>query len=209
MYYTIYKITNKINNKFYIGKHQTKNLDDGYMGSGKLIKAAIKKYGIENFTKEILFVFDNEKTMNDKEKELVVLSENSYNLCEGGQGGFSYINSNLLQNTEKAIEVRKQNGANTLRLLSERNRSDPDFYDKWYSRIIETRKDKPGTFTGKKHSQHSKNIMSEKASLNMKGAKNHRYGTMWITDGNNNKQIKKDIDIIPSGWYSGRVIKNR
>ena len=84
MFYTVYKITNKINGKYYIGKHQTTNLDDGYMGSGKLLKLAIKKYGIDNFTKEILFVFDNEQEMNDKEKELVVVSEESYNLCEGG-----------------------------------------------------------------------------------------------------------------------------
>ena len=101
MFYTIYKITNTINKKYYVGKHQTSHLDDGYMGSGKLLKAAIKKYGIENFTKEILFVFDNEEEMNQKEKELVILSESSYNLCEGGKGGFSYVNAkglNLYQN---------------------------------------------------------------------------------------------------------------
>ena len=92
MFYTIYKITNNINNKFYIGMHQTKKLDDGYMGSGKLIKTAIKKYGIENFTKEILHIFDNEEDMKNKEKQLVVLSEMSYNLCEGGKGGFGYLN---------------------------------------------------------------------------------------------------------------------
>ena len=86
MYYTIYKITNNINNKFYIGKHQTRDLNDNYMGSGNLIKLAIKKHGIENFTKDILFVFNNEEEMNIKEKELVVLSENSYNMCEGGKG---------------------------------------------------------------------------------------------------------------------------
>lgn len=91
MYFTIYKITNNINGKYYIGKHQTKNIDDEYMGSGKLIQSAIKKYGIENFTKEILHICKTEEEMNLLEKKLVVISENTYNLCEGGKGGFSYI----------------------------------------------------------------------------------------------------------------------
>ena len=93
MFYTIYKITNTVNGKYYIGKHQTTNLNDEYMGSGKRIKLAIDKYGIENFSKEILSIFDNEEDMNNAERELVVLSEMSYNLCEGGKGGFSYINN--------------------------------------------------------------------------------------------------------------------
>jgi len=57
MFYTIYKITNKINGKIYIGKHQTLNLD-----------RAIQKYGVENFSKDILFIFDNADEMNSKEK---------------------------------------------------------------------------------------------------------------------------------------------
>lgn len=92
MFYTVYKITNTINGKYYIGMHQTKVLNDGYMGSGKRLKLAIKKYGIENFTKEILHIFDNENDMRNKEKELVVISEESYNLCDGGKGGFGYLN---------------------------------------------------------------------------------------------------------------------
>lgn len=92
MFYTVYKITNKLNAKFYIGKHKTKNLDDGYMGSGKLIKDAIKKHGIDNFKKEILHVFETEDEMNEAEARLVVLGENSYNLCPGGQGGFGHLN---------------------------------------------------------------------------------------------------------------------
>lgn len=92
MYFTVYKTTNNVNGKYYIGKHKTDFLGDNYLGSGKLLKQAINKYGVESFSKEILFVFDNEKDMNDKEKELVVISEETYNLCEGGNGGFDYIN---------------------------------------------------------------------------------------------------------------------
>ena len=91
MIYYIYKITNLRNGKVYIGMHRTKSLDDGYMGSGKLLKVAIKKYGKDNFQKEILEIFDNEEDMILKEKELVtdefVLSEDNYNIMPGGKFG--------------------------------------------------------------------------------------------------------------------------
>lgn len=97
MFYTIYRITNTINNKIYVGKHKTKKLDDNYMGSGKHLKNSISKYGIDNFKKEIMFVFDTEEEMNEKEAEIVniefVLREDTYNICIGGQGGWSYVNN--------------------------------------------------------------------------------------------------------------------
>lgn len=86
----VYKITNLINGKIYIGKHQTKDLDDGYMGSGKLLKQAIKKYGVENFKKDILFFCESKEEMDSKEKEIVEVGPHTYNLCEGGKGGFGY-----------------------------------------------------------------------------------------------------------------------
>jgi len=53
-YNIVYITTNLINRKQYVGDHSTDNLNDKYLGSGKLIGKAIKKYGKENFTREIL-----------------------------------------------------------------------------------------------------------------------------------------------------------
>jgi len=91
MHYIIYKTTNNLNKKFYIGCHQTSDINDSYLGSGKHLKRAIKKYGIDNFTKEILFIFDNKEEMFLKEKEIVnkelVIDNATYNLKIGGSGG--------------------------------------------------------------------------------------------------------------------------
>jgi hypothetical protein len=91
MFYTVYKITNILNGKIYIGVHQTQDLDDNYMGSGNLIRRAIKKYGRDNFRKEYLFIFDNIQDMFAAETKLVdenfVNSTQTYNMCKGGLGG--------------------------------------------------------------------------------------------------------------------------
>lgn len=41
----IYKTTNTVNGKIYVGQHKTKRIEDGYLGSGKNIQKAIEKYG--------------------------------------------------------------------------------------------------------------------------------------------------------------------
>ena len=95
-YFYLYQITNLINGKIYVGVHKTSSMEDGYMGSGKVILRAYEKYGIDNFTKVILETFDNSELMFAREKEVVtdefLLREDTYNLRRGGFGGFDYIN---------------------------------------------------------------------------------------------------------------------
>lgn len=67
MYHIVYRITNNINNKVYVGVHSTEVLDDGYMGSGVNIKKSIAKHGIQNFSKDILFILDSYEEMMAKE----------------------------------------------------------------------------------------------------------------------------------------------
>ena len=87
-YHYFYKITNNINGHFYYGVHCTDNLDDGYMGSGKRLHYAYKKYGIENFTKEILKYFDTKQEALEYEASIVtealVKDDQCYNLTLGG-----------------------------------------------------------------------------------------------------------------------------
>ena len=61
-FHFIYKITNLINNRYYYGMHSTNNLEDGYFGSGKLIRLSIKKYGQNNHRFEILEFLPNRES---------------------------------------------------------------------------------------------------------------------------------------------------
>lgn len=55
--YYIYLTTNVVNGKLYVGSHKSHTLEfDGYLGSGKILQDAVKKYGTENFTRELLEV---------------------------------------------------------------------------------------------------------------------------------------------------------
>lgn len=197
MKYIIYKITNKFNGKYYIGKHQTKNINDDYFGSGKLLKHAIKKYGIENFVKEILFVYDNEQNMNNKEKELVVISEETYNLCEGGKGGFGYINKlelNIPNLKNASGMLGKKHTDKTKKILSEMHSGSKNpMHNKKHINYV-------CSMLGKKHTDETKQIMK----TNNIGEKNSQYGSMWITDGYINTKIKA-CDTVPYGFRKGRI----
>ena len=70
-YHFIYKTTNLINNKYYIGMHSTDKINDGYMGSGSRLWRSIQHYGKENFKVEILEHLSDRKTLKIREAEIV------------------------------------------------------------------------------------------------------------------------------------------
>jgi len=89
MKYLIYKTTNTVNGKEYIGIHQTENVDDGYLGSGLALLKAVKKYGKQNFKRVILEFCSSYDELIEREKFYVneewVSDRNNYNLKTGGQ----------------------------------------------------------------------------------------------------------------------------
>ncbi len=89
-----YKITNLVNDKYYFGIRSTDNLNDGYFGSGTALKKAIKKYGKENFSKEIIADYPTRKEASEHEArvvtfELIQLKE-CYNCKTGGDNEFTF-----------------------------------------------------------------------------------------------------------------------
>jgi len=218
MYYTVYKITNLINNKIYIGVHKTKDINDDYMGSGKILKRAQEKYGIENFRKEILEVYDNAEDMFSMESVLVnedfVNDKETYNLKIGGEGGWEYINNKGINMKNHDYDKMSTLGNNKLK-----EKRKCEIFSKTYrNKISDGMKEyyrnggePTRAFQGKKHSEEAKKKIGEANSKHQSGTGNSQFGTMWIysLEEKVSKKIKKDE--LPSweqeGWLKGRKIK--
>lgn len=105
----IYETINKINGKRYIGKD--KHNDPNYLGSGKILNKAIKKYGRENFVKTILEYCDSEDHLAQQEERWINLtnaqtSDMYYNIGPGGIGGDNITHN---PNRDRFIERVKAN----------------------------------------------------------------------------------------------------
>jgi len=114
MMYIIYKITNKVNNKIYIGVHGTNDLHDSYMGSGISLKRAIKKYGKEHFIKEILHIFESIDEAYKLEETLVndefIARKDTYNMKLGGNRGPRNSGvDNPMYGRKHSVETRAKN----------------------------------------------------------------------------------------------------
>jgi len=213
-YHYLYKTTNLINEKFYVGMHSTDNLDDEYLGSGKYLWNSINKHGKENFKREILEFFENREDLKDREKNYV--NENfiqdplCMNLMRGGEGGS--------QSPEK-LEKWRLAGNKANKNKWENNL---EFQEYWkntylikYSDNMRTMnhsgKTKPFSFNntnwlGRKHKQESKDAIGKANKVQQYGEKNSQFKTCWITKDGLNKKIKEEEldENIKLGWTKGR-----
>lgn len=132
MYGFIYMTINNINGKRYIGKKKYGRDDDKYLGSGKLLKQAINKYGRENFSRYILCEAKDHNELNTLEKYYINKfnaqeRKDFYNISSGGDWG----------DITKGMTKEE--------------------YNKWRLKISENNK-----WRGKKRIEHSNNMKGEK-----------------------------------------------
>jgi group I intron endonuclease len=197
MFHIIYKIANLIDGKIYIGAHSTTHLDDGYMGSGKYLKRAMKIHGKQNFTKEILFVFDTKDAMFAKEAELVteefITTHNTYNLKVGGSGGNPGIIGAFAGKRHTDATKQKLREANLGKTHTLESRLKLSANN--YAKTDEGRRRSSERLTGRTCSEEHRMRVSQAI-----------LGKVLINDGVVNKRIsKEELDFyLSQGWVKGR-----
>jgi hypothetical protein len=201
-YNYIYKTTNLKNGKFYVGMHSTNNLNDGYLGSGDRLRRSIRRNGKDNFKLEILEFLPDRTSLSLREKELVnedlLKDPMCMNLSLGGQGG--------LKNIEHGIKLKE--GASKWAKAQWQN---TEYRNKITNVLRNNMKEnhklgkiKYDTTKGKTLSESHKLKIGEANSQKQKGEGNSQFGTCWITNGTENKKIKK-TEKLPNGWKFGRT----
>lgn len=110
-YHFIYKTTNLLSGRYYIGMHSSDSLTDGYLGSGKRLRYSINKYGKEHHVREILEFCKTREELKSREEEVVNLNEiakiDCMNMVVGGQGMVSGFRHTI--ETREKMSIAKQN----------------------------------------------------------------------------------------------------
>lgn len=177
--YCIYRVTNCINGKTYIGQHRYEELDDDYMGSGVLLHKAYKKYGIENFKKEIICknvqyketIDDMEKFYIKKERELNPFG--CYNIADGGEGFTGHHSEESRKKVSETLKGRpawnkgKHHSEETKKKIGLKSKGRPGpnrgkhMSEEQKKKISDANKGNKNPFYGKHHSDETKRKISE------------------------------------------------
>jgi hypothetical protein len=207
MFYTVYKTTNLINGKIYVGLHITEDLHDSYLGSGKQIQAAIKKYGRENFKREYIKVCETPEEMYNLEAEIVnedfVKRTDTYNMKIGGTGSWYHVNANKeekLKSSSRGGQTRSRRDDNPFKNPEWQKQYDWT-RDPEHLRKINAKANTAEAIAKKKETW--------KNTGRGKGEKNSQFGTCWIyhPEYGNKKVSKEELDkFLSLGYTKGRKI---
>lgn len=206
-YHYLYRITNKLNGKFYIGMHSTDNLDDGYFGSGKRLKYSISKHGKENHEMEILEHYFSREDLAAREKELVnnEMLEDALclNLHIGGDGGWSHLS--VEEKKKFSAMGGKAAGKKSGPLNWKQNLFSVESKEK-----IRNKRSADNSYgshwIGRTHSDAAKSKIGAANKLKQAKEANSQFGTCWINNCGQVKKIKK-IELqswLDQGWRTGR-----
>ena len=154
----VYLITNLINNKTYVGKRicrKNQNPEkDNYMGSGVALGNAKKKYGIENFSKEILAICYSKNILNILEKEYIKLyreiGKAEYNISDGGEGGHGPMTPEMKEKI-RISNLGKKRSEEVRKKMSEFHRNRPKEVQDKIANSLRGRKNGPRSETVKQH----------------------------------------------------------
>jgi hypothetical protein len=208
MYHILYKTTNIVNGKYYIGVHSTNNLDDGYLGSGIYLLNSISKYGKKNFKREILESFESREELFEREKHIVNEDLRKDRLCMNLKNGGEGLDLEASSLGGKALWKRYYSDEQLKNQMS-----------KCFSETIKRnhRLGKMNTNNnhrrlGHKNSKEMNSKIGKANSIKQKGEGNSQFGTCWIynLELEKNKSIKKSElqNFLDQGWIKGRKYFN-
>jgi len=185
--------------------HSTSNLEDGYLGSGKILWYSIQKHGRDKHSIDILEYLPDRSSLKLREKEIVnsnlIKEKLCMNLKEGGDGGF---HSSVQSELGTRSNLKRWQDPEYIKLMSEKaTERNIELHEKGILRAPD--------WTGRSHREETKKLIGEKNSITQKGEKNSQFGLKWIHNLTEkvNKKVK-EIELkeyLDSGWKSGRKMK--
>lgn len=217
-YHYIYKTTCQVTGKFYVGMHSTNNLEDGYLGSGKILGYSIGKHGRENHKLQILEFCETRDELKKREAELVneelLADPLNINLKYGGEGGWT-SNASIKGNRStkrNTLVLREKLKDQTAREEFSRKISIANKASYENGRLI------AGCFADNSEvikrawSNGAKEKRSETRLKNkfQQGENNSQFGTKWawVTSGSIVKKIKLEFleDYLQQGYRRGKKL---
>ncbi len=203
----IYKTTCLVTGKFYVGMHSTDDIDDGYLGSGKILGYSRKKYGDENHKKEILEMCSSREALKLREREIVneelLTDPLNINLKYGGEGGWTKVSSIAGNKSPKRNFVVIHQKMEQSMIDSGKCRSVVSSVSLKHSHSAA--KIKYDTFSGKKHREETKTKIGAANSKHQSGIGNSQFGTCWIIKDVPIKIKRNDLhSYLMNGYRLGR-----